>query len=138
MSRRRPALVWIISLGYGLLTLLGFANTLLLLSGALPVPEPYRSDIAALGPWNWILSLAGSAAMLAYCIALFRLRASAVRWCEALLVLSVTTTVYQLVQTDIESRPLGAVGLLTTALGLTLLFAVYLYTRRLARQGALS
>jgi hypothetical protein len=39
--------------------------------------------------------------MLAFSVALFRLRTIAVHWCEALLALSLVATVYQLVRTPL-------------------------------------
>jgi hypothetical protein len=46
--------------------------------------------------------------MLAFSVALFRLRTIAVHWCEALLALSLVATVYQLVRTGIPPLALWA------------------------------
>jgi hypothetical protein len=133
----RPLLVWLISVGYGLVALGGVANTLLLATGILPVPEPHRSALSDLGALQWMPSLVGAFLMLAFCMALFRLRASAVRWCEALLLVSLATTGFQLARLGIPDGALGHVALATTAFSLGLLGAIYLYSRRLRSRGVL-
>ena len=137
-TRKRPILVWVVSLGYGLVALGSVINSFLLMTGAVPVPEPYRSDLASLGPLQWVPSLVGSLLMFGFCVALFRLSATAVRWCEALLVVSVATTAFQLIRLGIPAGGIGQIAVATTAFSLGLLAAIYLYSRRLRSRGALT
>ena len=136
-SPTRPLLVWFISLGYGFVSLTSLLYTPLLLSGAIPVPEPYRSDLAALGLAQWFFRLGGAFLMIVFCVVLFRLRVAAVHWCEALMALSATTTGYQLVSVGIPTDAAGSVALVSTAASLGLLFVIYLYSRRLRSRGVL-
>ena len=136
--RARPVLVWFISLGYGFTVISSLVYTPLLLTGAIPVPEPYRSDLAALGSIQWIFSLAGAFLMLAFALALFRLRSTAVHWCEALLALSLATTAYQLARTGIPTGALGLVAAASTTFSLGLLLTIYFYSRRLDSRGVLT
>lgn len=134
----RPLLVWLISFGYGFVALGSVANTILLATGTIVVPEPYRSDLSNLGALQWVVSLAGALLMLMFCVALFRLRPSAVRWCEALLALSVANTALQLARLGVPRDGVGKLALGTTAFSLGLLAAIYLYSRRLRSRGVLS
>ena len=136
-TRKRPVLVWIIAFIYGFLAFGGALNTLLLHSGILPVPEPQRSQLAELGALQWVPGLIGSGLMLAFAIALFRLRRSAVRLCEALIALSLLTTGFQLFRVGLPAGPFGAFALASTTFSLTLLAAIYLYTRWLRSRGRL-
>ncbi|MEE9253403.1 MAG: hypothetical protein V3U43_00565, partial [Pseudomonadales bacterium] len=123
-SPSRPVLVWFISLGYGFASLVSLVYTPLLLSGVIPVPEPYRSDLAALGSSQWFFSLGGAFLMIVFCVALFRLRATAVHWCEALIALSLATTGYQFVSVGVPTGAAGSVALVTTTFSLGLLLAI--------------
>jgi hypothetical protein len=118
--------------------LVGVINTVLLATGVLPVPEPYRSDLSVLGALWWVPSLAGAFLSLAFCVALFRLSALAVHWCEALLALSLATTGFQLARLGIPGGELGPLAIASTAFSLILLGAIYFYTRRLRFRGALN
>jgi len=136
--RSRPILVWFISLGYGLIAVWSLLYTPLLLTGVIPVSEPYRSDLERLGMFQWVVSLGGALLMLAFCFALFRLRSSAVHWCEALLALSLTTTIYQFVRVGVPSGSLGHIALASTTFSVGLLVLIYLYSRRLRFRGSLA
>jgi hypothetical protein len=134
----RPLLVWLISLGYGFTALSSLVYTPLLLTGTVRVPEPYRSDLAVVAAPQWLFSIFGALLMLAFSRSIFRLRSTAVHWCEALMVLSVVATGYQLARVGLPAGALGPIAMASSTFSLGLLLAIYFYTRRLRSSGALA
>ena len=137
-ENRRPAWVWVISIFYGLSAISSLVTTPLMLSGVLPVPEPEASQLAAVGPAQWVFSLGGGALLLAFSITFFRLRAVSVRLLAGVLGLSVVSSAWQLAVADLTSSAFGELAILTTLFGFGLLVCIYLYARRLRSRGVLS
>jgi len=84
-----------------------------------------------------ILTIVSSFLMLAFAAALFRQRATALRWCEIYLSLAFAITVLTLVAAAISRLEIDSMGLISQGFSLSLLFAAYLYCRNLRSRGVL-
>ena len=125
--RRRPALVWIISLLYGLGTASRLITTPLLFFGVIP----QLTQLPQIGFVQFVLTLLIAILALLFVVQLFRLRTSAVQLCAVFLATSACVSAYRLVQLGIPSEIYETYRVIGTTFGLGLLIAVFLYTRRL-------
>jgi hypothetical protein len=134
----RPLAVWCLSLGYSLVAVGSIVNSASLALGIIAWPEPYRSRLADPAALQWVPSLVGALLMIAFCVALFRLRVSSVHWCETLLVFSLLATCIQFARVGLPEGELRGVALASTGVSLGLLGAIYVYSRRLRSRGVLT
>ena len=132
---RRPLLVWLVSLAFGSVGLATVVNTALVASGAVSIPETYRSQLLQLGTLQVAARSLAGLLMFLFSVALFRLRASAVRWCEVLIGLSLAITIHQVLRFGLPTSPAAMVAV---AFSFLILAATYLYTRHIQAVGTLA
>lgn len=135
--RRRPIGVWVVSAFYVLSvgwTLLSFA---LIFSGAIKITAAQQLYFTSLTGVDLLFTLAIGVLGLYAAISLFLLRRVAVALFSVALACNLVFTAVHVMRTNwIEA--LGNAGLVGAVFGWTILIAVILYARRLAKRGVLS
>jgi hypothetical protein len=135
-KQRRPLLVWIITIVFGVSavwTLLSFA---LISSGVIPLAPPARAYYDRLTVVDYALTIGVTALNLWGIVLLFLLRAKAVRVFVASVALALLINLYQLAIKGLAPA-LGAAGSIGMAVGFLLWCAILLYAFRLKAAGVL-
>ena len=127
---RRPVLLWLILIYYGLSGAWTTLSFLLIRSGAIPLSDAQRRYFSELGPLDLAQTLGSALLLLAFAVQLFRLRASAIPILIAALIFNVTATAWHALTTN-WLEAIGAPGLIGTGIAWAVMLAVLVYCRRL-------
>lgn len=127
---RRPVLVWLIAIYYGLSGAWTALSFILIRRGAIPMSDAQRAYFSEIGPIEWAQAVASAILFLAFAVQLFRLRASAIPLLALAFVLTIASTAWQMLTTNwVEA--IGTPGLVGTAVAWAVMIAILLYCRRL-------
>jgi hypothetical protein len=135
--RKRPRLVWVISLFYIFFVATTLLSFFLVFSGAVPTDPPTQAYFHNLGVFDHLSTIALGIITLTATISLFRLRRSAVALFTTALAFNVALTAFHAVAKG-WTQASGGTGLIATSLAWLTLGAIIAYARRLAKRGVLA
>jgi hypothetical protein len=137
--RKRPFWVWLISIFYALSFVYSLLSLYIAFSGSIPLTPEVKAYFASLTRFDWALAVTQGVVTLSAAIALFLLRKAAYYLFCGAVTIALVTTVWQTL-----ARPwltaLGSMRGATTGavLGLGIILAVFLYSRKLMKEGRLT
>ena len=137
IPRRRPVMVWVISIFYFVCTPLGVLSLLLtpiLASSGIPIPEAQRHYLQSQGVFDYLLAGIGMVINLVGAILLFRLRRQALYYFASVFVLMPISIGYQIMFRHwlqvIDSQPgsmIGAIVGMVFSIGLNIALVWYVW-----------
>jgi hypothetical protein len=133
---RRPVLVWVITIVFGVSAAWTLLSLVLIPTGALPMAPPARAYYDRLSIADYALTIGVTVLNLWGTVLLFLLRRKAVRILAAAVALALLINLYQLVVKRLAPA-LGAAGAIGMAVGFLLWCAILLYAFRLKAAGVL-
>jgi len=135
-SSGRPLLVWLISIYFFLSASWTITSLLLIMTGAVPLSPAQKSYFESLNAADYLLTIIGALLSISAAISLFLLRKAAYYLFCASLAFNMAFTIWHIISRHWLSV-IGIGGLAGAAVGWLILFAICLYTARLAAQGTL-
>jgi hypothetical protein len=135
-TSKRPVWVWVISIFYAAslgFTLLSFV---LLVSGVIPLTPPQRAYFAALGPFDYVMTIGLSLLTLTATVFLFLMRKAAAPLFATSFVVNVGFSLVHALTTT-WTKAMGGSGLVGALFGWGILGAVAVYSGHLRRVGVL-
>jgi hypothetical protein len=136
---KRPILVWIISIFFFICTpfvLFSLVMTLLMVSGAIPVPESQRQFFESQSNFDHGATIINDIMVPIWAVLFFLLKRESLYVFLGMLALSVITITYAAVAEGMFSG-LGALGLILIAIIFILNLATFYYNWHLFRKGVL-
>jgi hypothetical protein len=133
----RPFWVWAITIFYGLGTLWSLLSVFLIATNAITVDEASRAYWDKQSALDHAITVVNSIVSLCSLALLFFMRARAIGFMYAALVISVLTTLYQLAAKDLAAALAGSGGLVGLLIGFVLWIVVIWYANGLRRAGRL-
>jgi hypothetical protein len=136
-ARRRPLLVWVITVFYGIGALGSMYSTILALSGSFPGTGPAARFMAQLNLFDHVLTLLGAAFTVWAVVSLFRLKARAWPLFVALFAIAPLVMAYYLAAKPAYRDFLLETGFVGPAISLLIGAGVLFHVYRLRRKGVL-
>lgn len=135
--RKRPIGVWVVSIWYAASALWTGLSFYLVLGGVLALNPAQKAYFQRLSAFDYLFVILLGLITLSAAVTLFLLRKQAVRLFFAALGLNGIMTIWHSIAKGAFSA-IGRPGAAGAVLGLVVLFAVYLYSWKLARAGILT
>ncbi|MES2933322.1 MAG: hypothetical protein V4805_07525 [Pseudomonadota bacterium] len=134
--RKRPLLVWIISIFYGFSAIITPFSFYAIKSGMLPLTIAHEQYFASLGAIDWLMNALNALVILSAAVSLFLLKRVTTKFWG----ISVATVMLNHIYHIFAKNWLGTVpisGQIAASFGFAVLLAVFFYVKRLAARGVL-
>ncbi len=138
-TRKRPVWVWVISIFYFVSFVYTLLSFYLVFSRLIPVTPEVKAYFESLTMFDWALTVIQGVVTISAAVALFFMRKMAYHLFGGAVLVMVISTLWQTlarpVLTALGSIKGGTAGAVT---GLGIILAVFLYTRKLFKEGKLT
>jgi hypothetical protein len=136
-SAKRPGWVWAISIFMFISAAWTLLSFYLIGSGTVPLTPEQKAYFDSLSTLDYGAAILGGLLNLSGATALFLMRKAAVPLFGSAFVLNLLSTIWNIAAKN-WTEAIGASGLIGAAVGMTILGAIVLYARSLAKRGVLT